>query len=397
MADVLTVATQAVARLEAKVARLERIDTVEGDLRRLRLVLPPALADEVQGELRKALDRLRSPQSSETELQEADRLVAGAAASIGAAGQPDPELAASLVARFDRLRNALDPAAELRLTEKGKALVRQLRALLQYIEGEPPAATLRPEQYFEHDARLVRLELVHDYLSLVTHQDDGARERLEKKEGELLALVAAPSWDKTVDARRLLREMHDDIYVERVESEICAKRVRITPQPADPRPHQAVELSAVFTNDAYNGCGAREELTCEWYFKHEDSARQVGEWQETGWKVHHFFPRPDVYTVTASFRRKDGTHVADQTDTVKVTENVTAGSDNTARFGSRTRIEAVRFGIVLVATIVGLVGGARDQLMKLDVAAGIIAVFLIGFGADAVKNIIVDRGTVPRK
>jgi hypothetical protein len=397
MAEVLVAAGQAVGRLEAKVALLERIDTIEGDLRRLRLALPPSLTDEVQIELRKAVDRLRSPQTSETELQEADRIVAGAAASIGAAGQADAELVASLLARFDRLRKALDPAAELRVSEKGKTMVRHVRALLQYVEGDPPPQTLRPEQYFEHDARLVRLELVHDYLSLVAHQGDAARERLEKKEGELLALVAAPIWDKTIDARRLLREMRDDIYLDQVEREIREKRVRIVAQPSDPRPHQAVELSAVFVNDAFNGCGAREELTCEWYFKHDDSARQASEWQETGWKGHHFFPRPAVYEVVASFRRQDGTHVAEQSKAVTVTENVTVGSENSARFGSRTRIEAVRFGIVLVATIVGLVGGARDQLMKLDVAAGLIAVFLIGFGADAVKNIIVDRGAVPKK
>jgi len=57
----------------------------------------------------------------------------------------------------------------------------------------------------------------------------------------------------------------------------------------------------------------------------------------------------------------------------------------------------VRFGIVLVATILGLLGGAREQLMRLDVLAGLVAVFLIGFGADAVKNILVDRSTTGTK
>jgi hypothetical protein len=32
--------------------------------------------------------------------------------------------------------------------------------------------------------------------------------------------------------------------------------------------------------------------------------------------------------------------------------------------------------------------------MKLDVVAGLVAVFLIGFGADAVKNILVEHGTI---
>jgi hypothetical protein len=102
--------------------------------------------------------------------------------------------------------------------------------------------------------------------------------------------------------------------------------------------------------------------------------------------------------VKVSFRRKDGTPVADQTKTVTVIAgDVVVGTDTAAKFGSRTRIEAMRFGIVLVATIVGLLGGAREQLMKLDVGAGLIAVFLIGFGADAIKNILVDRGAAPAK
>ena len=32
--------------------------------------------------------------------------------------------------------------------------------------------------------------------------------------------------------------------------------------------------------------------------------------------------------------------------------------------------------------------GAREQLMKLDLFPGFVAVFLLGFGADTVKNLI---------
>jgi hypothetical protein len=39
------------------------------------------------------------------------------------------------------------------------------------------------------------------------------------------------------------------------------------------------------------------------------------------------------------------------------------------------------------ATLLGLLAGARDQLVKLDLVGGIIAVFLLGFSADAIKNL----------
>ena len=44
--------------------------------------------------------------------------------------------------------------------------------------------------------------------------------------------------------------------------------------------------------------------------------------------------------------------------------------------------------MALVIAVIGLFAGAREQLMKLDVFSGLIGVFLIGFGADTVKNLI---------
>ena len=127
-----------------------------------------------------------------------------------------------------------------------------------------------------------------------------------------------------------------------------------------------------------------------------DSDGRPAKWLETGWTVQHFFPKPGSYKAKATFQRKDGSLVADQANTVTVIDaEVTVGSDGRAWFGNRTWIEVVRCGIVLVATVLGLLGGAREQLMRLDIAAGLVAVFLIGFGADAVKNILVDRSTAP--
>jgi hypothetical protein len=41
--------------------------------------------------------------------------------------------------------------------------------------------------------------------------------------------------------------------------------------------------------------------------------------------------------------------------------------------------------------VLGLITGAKEQLLKLDVFSGLVGVFLIGFGADTVKNIITKR------
>jgi hypothetical protein len=56
--------------------------------------------------------------------------------------------------------------------------------------------------------------------------------------------------------------------------------------------------------------------------------------------------------------------------------------------GARGKIELVKLAIALVAAAIGLIAGARDQLLKLDAVPGLIAVFAAGFGADTIKNLI---------
>ena len=397
MARVQAACATAADRLEAKITLLERIDTIEGDLRALGVVAAPTLADGVAARLRKAADRLRSPQPTDPEMQEAGVLVTEAAAKLAAIGQPDPELVTVLQDRLRMVQAALGSTSPLRKCEPCQALTVHLRALFDYLDGPPQLDALRPTEYADHDLKLLRLGLLLEFLQRYADVDPAARERLDARGARRFAEhIASPAWDGYVQARLVVREIRDSIDSTEVEEQIRQKNARITAQPADPRPHQAVELSAVFTVDGYNRASARDEYVCQWTFDHADSDGRPTKWLETGWTVQHFFPKPGSYKARATFQRKDGSLVSDQTNTVTVIDtDVTVGSDGQAWFGNRTWIEVVRFGIVLVATVLGLLGGAREQLMRLDIAAGLVAVFLIGFGADAVKNILVDRSTAP--
>ena len=397
MARVLAACATAADRLEVKITLLERIDTIDGDLRTLGVVAAPTLADGVAARLRKAADRLRSPQPTDPEMQEAGALVTEAAAKLAAIGQSDPELVAVLQDRLQMIQAALGSTGPLRKSEPGQTLTGHLRALFDYLDGPPQLAALRPAEYADHDLKLLRLALLLEFLQRYADVNPAARARLDAGGARRFAEhIASPAWDDYVQARLVVREIRDSIDSAEVEEQIRQKNARITAQPADPRPHQAVELSAVFTVDGYNRASARDEYVCQWTFDHVDSDGRPAKWLETGWTVQHFFPKPGSYKAKATFQRKDGSLVADQANTVTVIDaEVTVGSDGRAWFGNRTWIEVVRFGIVLVATVLGLLGGAREQLMRLDIAAGLVAVFLIGFGADAVKNILVDRSTAP--
>jgi hypothetical protein len=50
-------------------------------------------------------------------------------------------------------------------------------------------------------------------------------------------------------------------------------------------------------------------------------------------------------------------------------------------------VEATRFAITLLIVLVGLVTGAKEQLLKLDVLPALAAIFMIGFGANEVKKL----------
>jgi hypothetical protein len=397
MARVLTACAQATDRLETKVGLLERIDAVDDDVRRLRLVAPPTLLSAVEARLQNAADRLRSNQPADADLQEAATIVTEAATKLGAIQQVDPEFVKDLIERFAKLKEALGPDGPLRKNKRGDEVISNLGGLVNYLGGPPPQPALPAADYYEHDLQLLRLGLVHEYLRLHGERSDDQREPAET-EGDALFLKqvgGGGTVDGYLQARLDLRAIREDIFTSKIEEEIRRKQIRIEAQPADPRPHQAVELSAVFARDAFNRAAARDEYECWWAFKHIDSDGRSGDWLERGWHVNHFFPKPDKYEVKATFRKNDGTVIADETKPIEVVGEIPVGSDNTSWFSDRTWIEGIRFAVVLFATILGLLGGAREQLMRLDVSAGLVAVFLIGFGADTVKNMLVDRGSTP--
>ncbi len=47
--------------------------------------------------------------------------------------------------------------------------------------------------------------------------------------------------------------------------------------------------------------------------------------------------------------------------------------------------------MALVIALFGLIAGAKEQLLKLDLLPALLAVFLVGFGADQVKNLLTQK------
>ena len=101
--------------------------------------------------------------------------------------------------------------------------------------------------------------------------------------------------------------------------------------------------------------------------------------------VSHYFPTAGTFDVTVEFRDADGEVLASDP---AITKKVTVEDERLGWFGERTKIEYSRLGCRLALTVAGLLVGARDELAKLDLIPGIIAVFMLGFAADQIKNIL---------
>ena len=109
--------------------------------------------------------------------------------------------------------------------------------------------------------------------------------------------------------------------------------------------------------------------------------------------MYHYFQihgRRNSYELAVTFRDPNGkllTNDEGRPATLKRTVVITP-SEVGHGVGERTRLELLKLGIALLIAVFGLVSGAQDQIARLDVLPGIIAVFLVGFTADSVKRLL---------
>ena len=76
-----------------------------------------------------------------------------------------------------------------------------------------------------------------------------------------------------------------------------------------------------------------------------------------------------------------------QSASVEFRKKLTVRKASTTFSSQKWFAEGLRFGIAFFLALIGLIAGAQEQLAKLDVLPALIAVFLLGFGADTIKNI----------
>jgi hypothetical protein len=174
--------------------------------------------------------------------------------------------------------------------------------------------------------------------------------------------------------------------------------VRITESTFAVTAFDPTTLTVTFTDRALGGASAREALVPIWTFGHDEILLAP----ESGWEVTHYFPRAGRYRVRVRFVRSQATGAGGEKagahpgSPPNVNTSLCLQRDVQVRHAQNADVSSFFVGIVGVAValapvILGLYAGALEQLAKLDVGSALIAIFLLGFTSDQLKNVITTK------
>lgn len=389
---IVTRCSEGINKLEARVALVQQIDVVLERLdQKLTLGPPPSKISEIEALIEDAKVLVMKAQPTDKDLEAAQLAIAEAAKKVDELNEIDPVFGESLAKR------ALEVQQDIATVAASPTFVRITRTLpgpnaaLQAVR--PGTTTIAPANYASVDMAVEKMLVLKDYVLMMEGTADPDRlDRLQKREEKLLDLLQLQSWAALRSARLLLREMNQDVYPERLKEKLVAEAATIVMEPLVAYDKALLEFCVCFHSPAIDDAAAKEEWTCEWAFGDNLT--------ETGWSASHYFQltKPSrfksatatEYVVQASFRDSNGDPLLDDNNApVTVQKPVTVlPSKQEGFFGDRTRTELIKLVAALLIAVFALVAGAREQLLKLDVLPGLIAVFMVGFSADTIKNLL---------
>jgi hypothetical protein len=367
---------QGLAALEKQVSLAERIDAAHRRLQYLDAKgAPPSLLTAAEDAVWKAGEEIGQLGPEEQKLERSKACLDAAAALMDQAEQYNEDFAKGLPARAKQIETDLKPYEQTGLYKD------QLKPALPGILADltPP---VDPPKTLEAASRLDQIltkrNLVRQFLQIYNATREP--EILSNLDGQLKRLIVSlglESYKAVRHARLLVREAQEGVYPDDIVS--AGESARIEIDPVLPQTNGPVRLSIRFRDVKLNDAAARLEFEGCWDFGHDG-------YTETGWEPVHYFPRSEPSEVTF---RCGGGPVGKE---IELKRTVTPRNEPESWWKrDRNRAEVLRFSVTLLPATVGLLSGAREQFLKMDVWSALFAVFLLGFASDTVKN-LVSRG-----
>jgi len=366
--------------------------------------VPPALLSKVNDTLGQTSTMLRRIDPKEKNLDQVKMLIGSARQildRLDKMAKKDEWLAKDLANRVKLMRQKFDEKEKIRAMETFIEIENRFPHMLPALDAKyEDKANITPNEYAEIDLLTSFLDLISDFVPFYengskTLDTEGVK-KLEKCHDDFLKSLSNQNFDGLERASLMLREVRDGIFSGSIEEAIKADppQISLSTSTLNFHANQPIQLRVEFKKDELSKAAARDEIECIWDFKRDDFLGNYNVFtsdhvKEKGWSVWHYFPKPGKYIANVSFRdRRTGELIKSNNAEVSLTQTFEVGPDTSPTFSERTRIEVTWFVIALFAALLALVAGAREQLLKLDVAAGLIAVFLIGFSTDTLKNLL---------
>ena len=400
--------SQDLQSLSRRVDLLEKLGELRTRFEDLRvLAQPPTLIDEVEDLFEQSIEILQNLKLTEAQLAAATTNISGIDTRMRTFGQANPDLVGSLVESATQLKQ--DFAEGIGQSPNLQHVRAALPGLFaQYSDAPEKAEGYWPAKYAEWDMILYKLRLVESYVRLLDARspDDPTYQKIRSKGNDLLGYLKTFSSEALVSARRLVREMREDIFREEIERRIRERRLTIDWDRSEIRRFDPVQFSLRFSEPAYNSAAAKDEWTCTWDFGHPPNPEWKGPQRnmtETGWSVSHYFPEALEYQIKVSFRHESEGELAKGdrgTEPATLNATITVGPEKGGTGTAPRYLRPfrgirgggfARFGLALGPALLALVAGAKEQVLKMDCVPALIAIFLLGFGSDQVKNLLTQQ------
>lgn len=375
------------ASLSKRVTTAQRLGELHNRFDLQSLSCPPSISDKVFGCLQEAANQLSALWVTDKIIDNANLALDSAEQTLNTFAKADV-LAKDIALRHTQLLTRLKTFREDALIPFMDALPGIFQVLNEIYDDAHPVL---PENFIQIDDSIARVNVALDAIYVhATAKDPRIETRLKTRNDQLLQLLGTRDWRTLRAARDLVEQMQQNTYLEDLIEALRAPKARIAINPQVPRPYLPLELSIYFDDYRYNHSKALEQLACQWNFGDEFAV-----WlPKKGWSVWHFYMASGEKTITAGFPQTI-TSPDNPCDSIqfrcpfKVYEAMPAFSVQYWLAG------ILQFAIAFFLALVGLVGGARDQLAKLDVVPALLAVFLLGFGADTIKNVLAQKDGQP--
>lgn len=386
------------ARLRHHLKVTERLDDLRRRLEQDSTVSPPSAIDDIDSKLQLAENQLRSIALTDEELNTATRFLDAAEGSLAMLGDHNA-LAQLTSANFRDLKVRQKLLTSSYYSDLSTALPGLFEMLNQPFDD--PRNITRP-MIFAIDYGIAALQMAFDYAVLRVSAPavspdggDSPRQRLLARHSELVSLLGTLSWSALRELRVLLQEMRENVYEKDILEEIASTgKAEIVFEPRVVRAYTPTVFSIRFREARFNGSAATRRLTCIWDFPRHPIER--------GWQTCHFFRgneakrgegRDLIVSARIETPKASETHVHTQPVEGRLLRSTLETRFELQRPERPTYsgafAESVRFLIAFGVALAALFSGALQQLNRLDFLPAMIAVLAIGFGADTIKNLLV--------